>query len=278
MGRIASRRPLATAFVTLIAGLHAALAAAQEVAVYDDTALPGGGSWAAGLAALRSLLDETGLAHGTVDPAAVGDGGLDGYEMLLVGGGWAGGYRRYLSPAALDEIREFVAAGGVYVGICAGAYLAADRVLWRPDTASPRERYDYPLDLFDGAARGPVLSLKAWTDPTGCPRGITAGARMTAMTTALGSEVPVLYYGGPLFSGLGGIPGLEVLARYAAPGTDADGAPAVIRFPWGEGWVVLVSPHAELAFDDCRYRFLAAPRTFLGDVIVSTLERAANGG
>jgi glutamine amidotransferase-like uncharacterized protein len=247
---------------------------AQRVALYDDTALAVGGSWPAGLSALRSLLDAADIPHANVGPNALATGALgEDFDLLLVGGGWAGGYRRYLTAGAYDQIRRFVAEGGVYVGICAGAFLASDVVVWRPDAASPRETYDYPLNLYPGVARGPIVSLKPWTETTGCPRGILEGAEMTRVTTALGDDVPLLYYGGPVFRGAD-VPGLEVLARYNAPGTSADGEAAIIRFPYGEGWVVLFSPHAEIAFEECRFKLLAAPRDFLTDVLVDTLALA----
>lgn len=253
---------------------HPTAPAAPTVALYDDSAHAAGGSWDAGQTALRSLLTGAGLSYEEVDPADVNGGELltAGYRMLLVGGGWAGGYRRYLSAGAYEDIRQFVADGGVYVGICAGAFLASSVVRWQPDADTVPARYDYPLDLFPGIARGAVLSLMPWTAPTGCGTGIVAGATMTAVE-ASSARIPALYYGGPLFVGTGDVPLLEVLARYDAPGTAADGEPAIVRFPYGAGWVVLSSPHMELAFSQCRLRVDVDARAFLREVIAETLAR-----
>lgn len=49
----------------------------------------------------------------------------DDYDVLIVPGGTAGLYQRLLGEKGIASIREFVANGGGYLGLCAGAYLGS---------------------------------------------------------------------------------------------------------------------------------------------------------
>jgi glutamine amidotransferase-like uncharacterized protein len=47
------------------------------------------------------------------------------YDVLIVPGGTAGLYQKLLGEKGIVSIRDFVANGGGYLGLCAGAYLAS---------------------------------------------------------------------------------------------------------------------------------------------------------
>ncbi len=180
--------------------------------------------------------------------------------MLVYGGGWAGGYNELINRFGYRNIRKFVRNGGGYFGICAGSYFASDIVMWKQDSETPVEIYnfEYPLNLFRGVARGAIFGIKEWTSPTGCSSGITHGAKMTTVNIInsilpdISSELKILYYGGPIF-----IPFIKeknkvtVVATYKVPGTPADGKPAMILFTYGRGKVFLTGPHPEISFDNC---------------------------
>jgi len=229
-----------------------------DVAVYTDTAFPGGGAWAEGIQAIEAMLTSYGYTYEEIGPAQI-NAMTDlhaRYKVVIFGGGWAGGYNRYLNESGFQNIRAFVRRGGGFFGICAGAYLAADAVLWKPDVQTPAELYNYSLDLFRGLATGVLLRIKPWTAPTGCQAVITEGAAMTGIqvnTSALpfaSAELELLYYGGPaLLPFLNANQSVQVVAGYQIPGSPMDGQPAMILFPHGNGKVFLSGPHPEVSFD-----------------------------
>ncbi len=51
-------------------------------------------------------------------------GGLAGYRMLFVPGGWASNKGKKLGEAGIRAIQDFVSGGGSYLGFCGGAGLA----------------------------------------------------------------------------------------------------------------------------------------------------------
>ncbi|MGD1074480.1 MAG: hypothetical protein ABR903_00165 [Thermodesulfovibrionales bacterium] len=52
------------------------------------------------------------------------NGGLEGYKVLLVPGGWASNKLKSLGEGGLGAVQRFVNTGGHYVGFCGGAGLA----------------------------------------------------------------------------------------------------------------------------------------------------------
>jgi glutamine amidotransferase-like uncharacterized protein len=53
------------------------------------------------------------------------------YDVLIVPGGIAGLYQKLLGEKGTASIRDFVASGGGYLGLCAGAYLASTNDITR---------------------------------------------------------------------------------------------------------------------------------------------------
>jgi glutamine amidotransferase-like uncharacterized protein len=256
-----------------------------DIALYNDTALPYGGAWPEGLEAIKAMLTAYGYTYEDITPADVNstDDLNSLYKVIFFGGGWAGGYNQYVERSGYRNIRNFVANGGGYFGICAGSFFASQIVIWQPDKESPFEVYnrEYPLDLFPGIGKGVVPDIIGWNEPTGCDSGITEGAAMTVVsvdTAVLPGVEPfleILYYGGPLFIPRpSAIPNVTVAATYDLPGSPADKAPAMILFPYGEGRVFLTGPHPEISFTNCilDYENDTTAKTWsLMDKVLSTL-------
>ena len=72
-------------------------------------------------------LDRMGIPYRKVDEHAVRKTALEGCSLLIVPGGRTEEIIEALGPNGLEKIRKFVSAGD-YVGLCAGAYIAAERV------------------------------------------------------------------------------------------------------------------------------------------------------
>ncbi|MDQ7087658.1 MAG: BPL-N domain-containing protein [Acidobacteriota bacterium] len=130
----------------------------RRIALYT-TRSAAGGAFPALLTALARALEAAGAAPLAIGSREVWWAALDpeAFDLLVMPGGWAAGYVSQLSGVEA-EIRDFVAAGGGYMGISAGAFYAADTVLWSGQS------YDYPLDVFLGSLEGPLDEIAPWPE------------------------------------------------------------------------------------------------------------------
>ncbi|MFH1811513.1 MAG: BPL-N domain-containing protein [Pseudomonadota bacterium] len=200
------------------------IAVPTTIALYD-----GLGVWPDGFSALQGAIRSADLELRVVTAAEVRDGVLDDVAALVMGGGWAWDQWQGLGDDGISAIRRFVLAGGGYLGICAGAYLASDDVVWEGTWVA------YPLNLFNGTAEGPVPGLPAWPDA-----GTAQVARVDGEHSLQASGTLAVYYqGGGAF-----VPRdpTEVvpLLRYA------DNSLAALALDAGHGRVVLTGVHLEM--------------------------------
>lgn len=225
------------------------------------------GVWDEEVRVLETLFKAYGFTYRKITDADINAGqllnaGQPRYKALITPGGWA--WRRNVNVKAAGEasIRDFLNKGGNYIGFCAGAYNAADKVVFAEhatgggrayNQTSDYVSYDYDLGILPGAAKGP-FGWARWAD----------GANPSLQEVRLDQNVPALkaaglpaatrlfYSGGPYFPGIDGLPGLEVWARAQKPeGTSAaastgDGEATIIRYGVGKGWVTLFSYHADV--------------------------------
>ncbi|MBW2093938.1 MAG: hypothetical protein JRI80_03535 [Deltaproteobacteria bacterium] len=249
------------------AGLPAASRAHEKtvIAIYNDTFCENKGVWRDGIIAIKAMLNKYGYSHQDITPDEINSANTlhKRFKIILFPGGWAGAYNAHIKTAGFRNLRTFVSYGGGFFGICAGAYFACDVITWKPDANAPEERYDYPLNLFEGTGKGVLPGVKDWTAATGCA-SITRGASMVRVKIdnhILPIEDPclkMLYYGGPSFKPFpkgGQTKTLQVAATYMVPGTPADGMPAMIFFPYGKGKVFLSGIHPEISLDDCTLHY-----------------------
>lgn len=79
---------------------------------------------------LQNVLGATpDIAVSTISLASLLAGGLEAHTCLCVPGGFAPNYASRLGDRGFRIICEFVQAGGGYLGVCAGAYLASTQGL-----------------------------------------------------------------------------------------------------------------------------------------------------
>lgn len=201
-----------------------------RVAVYADR-----GVWDDGKTAIIQMLRYYNEQVDTISASQINSSPLSSYDVLVIPGGWAVNYRRSLSFTGLQNIRNFISGGGVYVGICAGAYFAADSIVWNGRV------YDYPLDIFQGYAIGAIDSIASWP-----------GYAMTHITLkdswrdpSADSTQYVLYYGGPYFESYGTT--FDTAGMY-----DGINEPGIIVFTYGNGKVILSGVHPEIEEDSDR--------------------------
>jgi glutamine amidotransferase-like uncharacterized protein len=204
-----------------------------QVVICDDSA----GSSTGAVNLLRILTPEAGFSARRITSPEIRDGGLDDCEVLIMPGGSGSKQAERLEESGRDRIRAFVHAGGGYVGICAGSYLASSH-------------YDWSLGL---------INARVWDRAHWARGGGDVSIRMTDAGWALlgrGGSVPVRYNQGPLLvpDDETDLPGYEVLATFetevaskgAQPGS-MTGTHAIIRSMFGSGRVICFSPHPEVA-------------------------------
>ena len=185
---------------------------------------------------------------------------LTDFDTLLVPGGMSTTESTAIGALGLANILEFVASGGGYVGVCAGAYLAwtaecCDRaVTGYCNGTTGCQKTAWSLGL------APLASANPWDRGHGLVN-ITftrEAVDMLRLPYAPGENVTIMYWQGPILdrSWHGAVPGVnfDVLAEYESEiHTDWPSyttgvmvhTPAVTTVTYGRGRVLLSSPHPE---------------------------------
>ncbi len=202
-----------------------------EVGIY------GTGVWTAGIVALEHFLDWKGLTH---ERFAADDANTldlsEYYETIVIPGGDFFGYETNLDENGEAHVRDFVSGGGGYLGICGGGYFAADSVVFN-GTA-----YDFPLDLFDGVATGPLVDITTTYTMTSIDLN-----QANPVNEYQPPSIVTLYSGGSAFYPHAGA-WIDTVGTYADHNDDC----ATVSFFYGDGRVVLMGPHPEIEEDSDR--------------------------
>ncbi|MBR1778227.1 MAG: beta-galactosidase trimerization domain-containing protein [Alphaproteobacteria bacterium] len=171
---------------------------------------------------------------GFTDAAEIKAGILDKkIKAFFLGGGAGNPFMQKLKGEGNDRIRAYVANGGTYFGICAGAYYACRNVVFEADIPELRIENQCGLNLAEGRAVGTL-----YKEFQLLPYSLTAfSARVVHVCFDDGEVYPTLYHGGPYFDQTDGV----VLARYQ----EAEGKAALIEKRFGEGKVILSGVHFE---------------------------------
>ncbi len=196
------------------------------VALYVSTGVSGMGP-----SRLEALLTaEQDFAMRRVCASDIRAGVLSQFDTVVFPGGSGSGQAKALGASGRKAVTSFVHSGGGYLGICAGAYLAANN-------------YDWSLRILDAN----VIDRAHWRRGTGeVPVQWTASAK---------TETMILYANGPIYQAAGDptLPDFEVLAIYRgeirknkAPIGIMRDTPAIVTGSYGKGTVVCSSPHPEL--------------------------------
>jgi glutamine amidotransferase-like uncharacterized protein len=231
--RSMSRRCLLAGLLTfLIASPNLADEPLQpiRVAVYDDT---GVGRSLKDLVVVLDRSDE--LEYDRLKAADIRGGKLADYDVLIHPGGSGSKQSKGLEEAGLQQVRTFVEAGGGYVGICAGAYLASNHYAWS-------------LNILDAK----VIDTAHWARGHGDVqiRLTEEGKRLFACDEL----ETILYYQGPLLGPAedDDVPDYTLLATFdteiaknGAPEGVMKGTAAIASGTFGKGRVLCFSPHPE---------------------------------
>jgi glutamine amidotransferase-like uncharacterized protein len=203
-----------------------------DFAIYFDL-----GAWEEGTIAFEQFLDWKGLTHQRINAVYVNEYNLTtNYKGIYFPGGNAGYYNYLINANGAQHIQQLVANNGYYIGMCAGADFACDKITWEGIT------YDYPLNLFEGITVGPIDNIAPWPNYT-----------MTTITMNSDDEInqfgnsteEMLYWGGATFSIATN--SFDIVATYA----DVN-QPAIIKFNYNNGRVLLIGSHPEIEEDSNR--------------------------
>lgn len=202
-----------------------------RVAVFDDY-----GSFGQGIPRCVELLgQDTNVTVTKVKPTLIRQGGLADFDVVVFTGGSGGKQAATLGLLGREQVRRYVEAGGGYIGICAGNYLACDGFSWG-------------LHILDAKTKS-----SRWARGVGDVKiEFTAQGRDILEMPA--GEQTIRYANGPVFApaGADSIPDYETLALFrselaenGSPKGAQTGSPAMVSGRYGKGRVLCSSPHPE---------------------------------
>jgi glutamine amidotransferase-like uncharacterized protein len=174
-----------------------------------------------------------------VSAESINVNGLKGFRILCVPGGSMYDYAQDISSKGKENIRAFVSDGGGYIGICGGAYFAADKVFWRGSQLAMT-----PLGLFAGTATGPIDEIVPYPNYTMCKVNIVN--LVHPITQSEGTWKIMLYYWGPALTPNADA-NVTILGSY-----DKGNQTAIVAFEYFHGRVFLIGTHPEIEEDSNR--------------------------
>jgi len=201
----------------------------------------------------------------TVDEIKAGK--LSEVDVLIHPGGSGGGQGRALGPEGRAAERKFIEAGGGYLGVCAGAYLATCD-------------YEWSLGILDAK----VVDRAHWNRGFGEVQ-IGLAEKSAEVLGASPGKSPIYYHQGPLLAPASNpdIPDYEELAKFeteivkngASPGV-MTGCTAIAIGSYKDGRVLCFSPHPE--HDEPTESLLVRAVEWAGRAKASTRTTTSNAG
>ena len=199
-----------------------------RVAIYD------GEGAHQGLSIDHKLVDGSDMLVERIGPPELGAGALAHFDVLIMPGGSASAEARSLGLDGRQTVRQFVAGGGGYVGICAGAYLGTSTYQWYLGLVN--------ATVVDGGRGKDVVTMELTAE----------GRKLLGEKTA---PFEVRYANGPIV-----VPGkrtdlpaykelavfrteLEMMDR--EPNVQMNGSPAIVAATHQRGRAMCISPHPE---------------------------------
>ncbi len=218
-------------FFLLLLSVNMLIVNAQvDFAIYHDNGI---GAWADGVIAFEHFLTWKGVSHKRVTAHDINTVSLkEFYKAIYFPGGDADYYNADINATGIKNIQELIANNGAYIGMCAGAEFACDKLVWEGIA------YDYPLNLFQGVSVGPIDELAVWPSYA-----------MITLSMCLDNEInkfeptkeDMLYWGGSVFE-----PYNDAVFDTIATFDGFNNRPAIVSFTYGDGRVLLISPHPEI--------------------------------
>lgn len=184
----------------------------------------------------------------TVGPdTLIGQEWLKNTALLVIPGGADRPYLEKLQGMGNTNIRNYVANGGKFLGICAGSYYSADRIEFAKGDKALEVIGERELKFFPGLVSGPTYAGFDHRD-----LNLLAGTRAAKLYWQLDQPFPankeliIFYNGGGSFIDAEKYPNVKILARYSPEiAGDLEYPAAIVECSIGQGRVILSSPHFE---------------------------------
>lgn len=168
-------------------------------------------------------------------------------SLLIMPGGADRPYLEKLSGKGNENIRAYVNGGGKFLGICAGAYYAGDRLEFAKGDPELEVTGERELKFFPGLISGPTYAGYDHRDIN-----IHAGTRAAKLywnleqPFGINKEFYIFYNGGGSFVDAEKYSTIQILARYSpeVPGDTVEPA-AIIECSISKGTAILSGLHFE---------------------------------
>jgi glutamine amidotransferase-like uncharacterized protein len=203
-----------------------------KVAVYN-----GAGVMGSSRIALTRLFEWMNASVVNVTASQIRDHFLNDYDIFVIPGGSETTCSSELESEGKQEVKDFIAAGGSFFGICGGATFGATYLLLFNGFMSPLDEPGLIIHMttmnINQSSTGPDLS-------------------------DLPANFTTMYYGSQYFTPRWGA-SVHIIATY-----EYNGRAGMVAFSYGNGTVFLSSPHPEYEENDDRdgtssYDYLADP-------------------
>ena len=159
-------------------------------------------------------------------------------------------YCKKLNGAGNAHIKEYVEAGGTYIGFCAGAYYGSHYCEFhKGDTRGYEVLGERELSFFPGAAAGPLLAPYDYASK--------AGSRIANIKWHQSDESYNVYFnGGCYFKDADQSRNVRILANYTNAGFD--GLAAIVECQVGKGKALLCGVHPECGAENLQAEMIKA--------------------
>lgn len=170
-----------------------------------------------------------------LSPEDVGTRDLSGFDIIVFSGGSGSAQSKAIGEKGQEAVRQFVANGGGYLGICAGAYLACSGFSWGLDILNAKT-------VSQKWARGAAFLELEMTDES---KPVFGDVK---------DKFFVRYHNGPIIKpdSKTDLPSYKVdsyfrteVAQGTAPVGVQVNSPAIVRADYKNGRVLTISPHPE---------------------------------
>lgn len=204
-----------------------------DIAIYA-----GRGTWNESVQAAKKMFEWMNYTVETLSAQQINNG-LTNFRILCIPGGNMYEYAQDISSEGKKNIMSFVHDGGGYIGICGGAYFAAETVFWRGSQLAMT-----PLGLFAGTATGPINEIMPYPNYTMAKVNIVN--HVHPITQSEEDSQITLYYWGPALTPNADA-NISILGNY-----DDGNQTAIVAFEYHQGRAFLIGTHPEIEEDSYR--------------------------
>lgn len=173
-------------------------------------------------------------------------------SMLVIPGGRDLPYCQDLNGQVNSRIRTYVADGGRFWGICAGAYYGCKDIEFEKGRGAMEVIGKRELGFYPGLSRGTMFPGFVYNSERGARATKLSVEReklldLYADNNSVPSEIDTYYNGGGYFVHADQYDNVDVLARYTEKGlsSDEEHPAAVVHCHVGKGSALLVTTHPE---------------------------------